>query len=255
MGQKRSRVGAGGLSRLSDLPSCEVFAAPHAIERARLGRGATSRAGGARRLARLPCDLRAAGFAKGPRRLNRRKARPAGVKLARNPVLDERLAEHPNVGEIRGLGLVRALPALRRMGFDTLAAGAVALDYLSRHPAVDRERIVQLVNNLVGNAVKFNPPGGSVAVRILDEADSAVIEVSDSGPGIPPDELPRIFDRFYRIEGGLASGSGLGLAIARELAERMGGTLEVRSQRGETVFTLRLQAAAVPARAPELLAG
>jgi len=100
----------------------------------------------------------------------------------------------------------------------------------------DRERIVQLVNNLVGNAVKFTPPGGTVAVQILDQADAAVIEVSDTGPGIPPAELPRIFERFYRgtnLGAARASGSGLGLAIARSIVEMHGGFIEVTSVLGE----------------------
>jgi signal transduction histidine kinase len=100
----------------------------------------------------------------------------------------------------------------------------------------DRERMVQLVNNLVGNALKFTPPGGAVAVQILDRADAATIEVSDTGPGIPPAELPRIFDRFYRgtnVGDARASGSGLGLAIARSIAEMHGGFIEVASVLGE----------------------
>jgi len=100
----------------------------------------------------------------------------------------------------------------------------------------DRERIVQLVNNLVGNAVKFTPRGGTVAVQILDQADAAVIEVSDTGPGIPPAELPRIFERFYRgtnLGEARASGSGLGLAIARSIVEMHGGFIEVTSVLGE----------------------
>jgi signal transduction histidine kinase len=100
----------------------------------------------------------------------------------------------------------------------------------------DRERIVQLVNNLVGNAVKFTPSGGTVAVRVVDQADGAVIEVSDNGPGIPPAELPRIFDRFYRgtnVGEARASGSGLGLAIARSIVEMHGGYIEVASVLGE----------------------
>jgi two-component system sensor histidine kinase BaeS len=114
----------------------------------------------------------------------------------------------------------------------------------------DRERMVQLVNNLVGNALKFTPPGGTVAVQILDRADAATIEVSDTGPGIPPAELPRIFDRFYRgtnVGDARASGSGLGLAIARSIVEMHGGFIEVASVLGEgTVFRVVLprQAAA-----------
>jgi signal transduction histidine kinase len=93
-----------------------------------------------------------------------------------------------------------------------------------------------LVNNLVGNALKFTANGGTVAVQVLDEADSAVIEVSDTGPGIPPAELPHIFDRFYRgtnVGEARASGSGLGLAIARSIVEMHGGFIEVASILGE----------------------
>jgi signal transduction histidine kinase len=108
----------------------------------------------------------------------------------------------------------------------------------------DRERIVQLVNNLVGNAVKFTSPGGTVAVEVLDDPDSAVIVISDTGPGIPPAELPRVFDRFYRgtnVGEARASGSGLGLAIARSIVEMHGGFIEVASVLGEgSVFRVVL---------------
>ena len=119
----------------------------------------------------------------------------------------------------------------------------------------DESRVLQVGRAVAGNALVHTPGGTRVTLRTRRDGAHSVLEVADDGPGIPAEHLDRIFDRFYRIEGGLASGSGLGLAIARELAERMGGTLEVRSQPGQTVFTLRLEAAAVPARAPELLAG
>jgi signal transduction histidine kinase len=119
----------------------------------------------------------------------------------------------------------------------------------------DESRVLQVGRAVAGNALVHTPGGTRVTLRARRDGAHGVLEVADDGPGIPTEHLDRIFDRFYRIEGGLASGSGLGLAIARELAERMGGTLEVRSQPGQTVFTLRLEAAAVPARTPELLAG
>ena len=75
--------------------------------------------------------------------------------------------------------------------------------------------------------------------------DQALLTVLDDGPGIPPDHVEHVFDRFYRVEGGQASGSGLGLAIDRELAERMGGSVTVESRPGRTEFTLSLPAAAV----------
>jgi signal transduction histidine kinase len=123
---------------------------------------------------------------------------------------------------------------------EAAAARQIGITYVAPSTTVairfDRERIVQLVNNLVGNAVKFTPSGGTVAVQVLDEAEAAVIEVSDTGPGIPPGELPRIFDRFYRgtnVGEARASGSGLGLAIARSIVEMHGGFIEVASVLGE----------------------
>jgi signal transduction histidine kinase len=100
----------------------------------------------------------------------------------------------------------------------------------------DRERIVQLVTNLTGNALKFTPRGGVVAIRLTDSSEGAIIEVRDSGPGIPPNELPRIFERFYRGTNtgeARASGSGLGLAIVRSIIEMHGGSVEVESTIGE----------------------
>jgi signal transduction histidine kinase len=70
------------------------------------------------------------------------------------------------------------------------------------------------------------------------------LTVEDEGPGIPDEHARHVFDRFYRVDGAHASGSGLGLAIARELAEAMGGSLELQSGPGRTAFTLRLPAAA-----------
>jgi signal transduction histidine kinase len=74
-----------------------------------------------------------------------------------------------------------------------------------------------------------------------------VLAVEDDGPGIPAEHAERVFDRFYRVEGGLASGSGLGLAIARELAELMGGRVTLESRPGRTVFALELDGVAEPA--------
>ena len=114
----------------------------------------------------------------------------------------------------------------------------------------DRERIVQLLTNLVGNALKFTSRGGAVSVRLTEEADGAMIEVRDNGPGIPPDELPRIFDRFYRGTNtgeARASGSGLGLAIVRSIVEMHGGEIDVASVPGEgTVFRIHLPRQPLP---------
>ncbi len=108
----------------------------------------------------------------------------------------------------------------------------------------DHERLVQLMSNLVGNALKFTASGGQVRIRLTDGAEAASIEVSDTGPGIPARELPHIFERFYRgtnVGEARASGSGLGLAISRSIAEMHGGRIDVASVEGEgTTFVVEL---------------
>ncbi len=103
----------------------------------------------------------------------------------------------------------------------------------------DRRRLERIVGNLVDNAVEHG--GGTAWVRVGREGDSAVVEVADSGPGIPAEHVPHLFDRFYKADPARSgSGSGLGLAIARENARLLGGDIEVESRPGATRFTLRL---------------
>ena len=108
----------------------------------------------------------------------------------------------------------------------------------------DRERIVQLLTNLVGNALKFTQRGGEVVVALSDGPEGAVLEVRDSGPGIPDAEQPLVFDRFFRgtnVGEARASGSGLGLAIVRSIVEMHGGTITVSSALGRgSTFTVTL---------------
>jgi two-component system OmpR family sensor kinase len=82
-----------------------------------------------------------------------------------------------------------------------------------------------LLRNLVDNAVKYTPGGGTVDIAVHAEGGRIVVLVEDSGPGIPPEERERVFDRFYRVAGSEAAGSGLGLAIIKAIAERHGATL------------------------------
>jgi two-component system, OmpR family, sensor kinase len=117
------------------------------------------------------------------------------------------------------------------------------LDAADVWAAGDEERILQIGRALVGNGLLHTPAGSRVVVRSAAGDGVSRLEVEDDGPGIPEGELRRIFERFYRVEEGRASGSGLGLAIARELAERMGGSVRVSSRPGRTVFTLELLAA------------
>jgi two-component system sensor histidine kinase BaeS len=96
----------------------------------------------------------------------------------------------------------------------------------------DSQRLQQVLSNLLDNACRHTPSGGEIEVRIAQAAMSATIEVSDSGEGIPADQLPNIFQRFYQLDPSRArtdGGSGLGLTIARAISERHGGSLEARS--------------------------
>jgi signal transduction histidine kinase len=112
------------------------------------------------------------------------------------------------------------------------------------HPSIfgDRDRIQQILVNLLDNAFKYGQP--PVTVTIAPTGDAVVVTVRDAGAGVPREEQERIFEKFYRSDPKLTrapSGTGLGLYIARELAVRMGGTLDIRSTRGAgTAFVLTL---------------
>ncbi len=100
----------------------------------------------------------------------------------------------------------------------------------------DPSRLRQILINLIDNAIKCTPSGGSVRVRLTQQADRAFIEVTDTGQGIPADAVPHIFDRFYRVDEARSresGGSGLGLAITKMLCELHGGRIDVESRLGE----------------------
>jgi two-component system phosphate regulon sensor histidine kinase PhoR len=98
----------------------------------------------------------------------------------------------------------------------------------------DAERIQQVVTNLVHNAVKFTPPGGQVSVWAERAGDEVVVRVHDTGVGIPSDDLPRIFERFYKADRARSGGgTGLGLAIARHIVQAHGGRIWVESVEGQ----------------------
>ncbi len=99
----------------------------------------------------------------------------------------------------------------------------------------DRDRLSQAITNLVSNAVKYSPAGGTVAIATRNDGDDVVISVRDEGIGIAEEDLPRIFDRFERVETGIAgriAGTGLGLSIAQEIASLHGGRLWADSELG-----------------------
>jgi signal transduction histidine kinase len=108
---------------------------------------------------------------------------------------------------------------------------------------LDREMWEKIVLNLLSNAFKFTL-SGEIAVRLGEEHGNAVLEVADTGSGIPPHELPRLFERFHRIEGTVGrtqEGSGIGLALAHELVRLHGGTINARSEPGHgTLFRIRV---------------
>lgn len=111
-------------------------------------------------------------------------------------------------------------------------------------PAVvdgDRDRLHQIIVNLLSNAVKFTPPGGTVTLTVAPVDHLARLEVSDTGPGIPPNELPHVFERFWRGAASETRGSGIGLAIVAELARAHGGRVTVDSAPGHgATFTVLL---------------
>jgi signal transduction histidine kinase len=138
-------------------------------------------------------------------------------------------AETANIlAEPAGLAVTTSIP-------DT----AVLLD-------VDRNRIRQMLLNLVTNAVKYTKPGGRVTLGLSDQGDRVILTVGDSGIGIAAGDLPHIFDRFWRADPartreGDRPGVGLGLAITKWIAEAHGGTITVQSRPGRgTIFTVTL---------------
>lgn len=112
----------------------------------------------------------------------------------------------------------------------------------------DRERVHQVLFNLLDNAVRFTPPGGHVVVRATRHNGSCEVRVEDTGPGIAPEHLPRLFERFYRVDPGRSrddGGTGIGLAIARSVVEAHGGRIRAESEVGKgSVFTFELPVAA-----------
>jgi signal transduction histidine kinase len=104
----------------------------------------------------------------------------------------------------------------------------------------DEERVLQIGRILIENALVHTPAGTVVRLSASGDGRRPSLAVTDDGPGIPPEAQAHVFDRFYRLEGALASGSGLGLAIGRELAELMGGRLELESTSERTSFALVL---------------
>ena len=149
------------------------------------------------------------------------------------------------------------LPGLARRAVARLQQGAqrkgvdLRLECAEGVPTVpaDGDGMVQVITNLLTNALDFTPPGGQVTVSVGRDDRAVRVEVADTGQGIPPADLPRIFERFYRVDASRSrehGGSGLGLAIAKEVVARHGGTIGVESRLGEGSrfwFTVPVEAA------------
>ncbi|MDA8442865.1 MAG: ATP-binding protein [Peptococcaceae bacterium] len=126
----------------------------------------------------------------------------------------------------------------------------VALDANLPFVEIGEELLSQIFLNLLENGIKYTPAGGKVWLEVSCGQDQVVIQVGDTGPGIPADSLPRIFERFYRVDRARSremGGTGLGLSIVKHIVERADGQLSVSSQLGEgTVFTVNLPTLARP---------
>ncbi len=150
-------------------------------------------------------------------------------------------------GQVQVVELVEDVKA----SFSSRAA-SVDVRLVTAHPAEagklivngDRERLDQGLSNLVANAFQHTPPGGTITLTTSLQGGSVIIQVADTGGGISPDDMPHIFDRFWRADRSRSrqsGGSGLGLSITRQLIEAHGGRIDVKSTQGEgTTFTVEL---------------
>jgi signal transduction histidine kinase len=141
----------------------------------------------------------------------------------------------------------------------TAAAASVRLERAPFDPDVlvlaDRERAIQVLSNLVGNAIKFASPGNEVELAVFKEGGLVRFVVADNGAGIPPEQLPFLFERFWRSESRGKSGAGLGLHIARKLVEAHGGRIWAQGRPGGgTIFTFTLPAAPLDTASTEVAA-
>src|SRR5438309_2940240 len=125
-------------------------------------------------------------------------------------------------------------PVAREKGLKLVVNAADDLPAVRADPA----RLLQVISNLVGNAIKFTPSGGLITLSTVRSEGQVVCSVSDTGPGIPPAQIPRLFGKFWQAERGDNRGVGLGLAIARGIVEAHGGTITVDSAVGRgSVFS------------------
>lgn len=134
----------------------------------------------------------------------------------------------------------------------TLASGDVPKKYTIKrelttrdiYVEIDQDRMTQVIDNLMNNAIKYSPDGGLVTVRLIDTQNSVILSVTDQGLGIPQKDLPHLFERFYRVDKARSreqGGTGLGLAISKEVIEMHGGRIWVDSIEGKgSTFSFEL---------------
>ena len=119
------------------------------------------------------------------------------------------------------------------------------------------EQLGQVITNLVSNAIYYNRPAGSVQVKVASESGIAILVVRDTGQGIAAEDLPHIFERFYRADKARSSAAGrtgLGLAITEAIVEAHGGTIEVATEPGQgSTFSVRLPASSAIPKGSEAL--
>ena len=176
------------------------------------------------------------------------EAESGAMQLQREPVrlaevVDRAVDLYREVAEAKGVSLhVSRPPASAASPASSAASGA------SRTPPEDvvvdgdRTRLEQVAANLIDNAVKYTPAGGRVDVHVRRDGDRAVLEVRDTGAGITPDEVSRIWDRLFRGDTSRAErGLGLGLSLVKAIVEAHGGTVGVTSEPGRgSTFTVLL---------------
>lgn len=150
-----------------------------------------------------------------------------------------------HVGQI---DIVKLLGQLVEEAYPNFVEKGLSYDLQSNVPAkiinADGNLLARLFDNLIGNAIKYGADGKRVLVKIHAEGETVTVSVTNYGYAIPADELPLIFNKFYRVEQSRSSstgGTGLGLAIAKEIVDMHGGTISVASDLNGTVFTVKLQ--------------
>jgi signal transduction histidine kinase len=182
------------------------------------------------------------------------EAESGAMQLRREPVRLSEIVEravdlYKDVADAKGVTLsIAPSPAATTPSGSSRTSAPVASGF-SRTSAdtdvvvdADRTRLEQVAANLIDNAVKYTPPGGRVDVEVRRENGNAVLRVRDTGSGIPPDELPRIWTRLFRGDASRAErGLGLGLSLVKAIVEAHGGTVAVESEPGKgSTFTVSL---------------